>query len=226
GRPRATAAPRLTNIPRLIADTDETTPRETVGRLKAAASAPPIPNAPSAPSAPTTKKTGAPHIHKTLPPDTLVLPALPESSELSDQDGDPGASGGHIRRRRRSTARPVRPEDTAVVARQTLILNALEIVREDAEVVAAEVTAEVTAQIPAIREPDGMVIVDADPLLPASRTPVTLVPAGALAPTPLWLQPRRQQPRSLTAGFVTCLITLGLILGVLGAVSPLGSAMA
>ena len=220
GRPRATAGPRLTNIPHLVADTDETTtPRQSLGRLKAAASAPPIPNT-------STKKTGAPRIHKTLPPETLVLPALPELPDASDPNGEPGASGGHIRRRRRSTARPVRPEDTAVVARQTLILNALEIVREDAEVVVAEVTAEVTAQVPAIHEPDEMVIVDADPLLPASRTPVTLVPAGALAPTPLWLQPRRKQPRSLTAGFVTCLITLGLILGVLGAVSPLGSAMA
>ena len=220
GRPRNTAAPRLTNIPRRVADTDETTtPRQTAGRLKAASSAPPLPNAP----AETAKKTGAPRIHKTLPPDTLVLPALPESAEGANES-NPGASGGHIRGRRRSTARPVRPEDTAVVARQTLILSALEIVREDAEVVTAEVTAEVTTQVPAIREPGEMVIVDADPLAP--HPPVTLVPAGELAPTPLWLQPRRQQPRSLVAGFVTCLITLGLILGVLGAVSPLGNVMA
>ncbi len=227
GRPRATAGPRLTNIPRLIAGTEEggTTPRQTAGRLKTAASAPPILNAPDAP----TKKTGVPRIHKTLPPETLVLPALSESSGAPGPESDPDASGSHIRRRRRSTARPVRPEDTAVVARQTLILNALEIVREDAEVVVAEVTAEVTAQVPAIREPDEMVIVDADPMLPAPpapRTSITLVPAGELAPTPVWLQPRRQQPRSLVAGFVTCLITLGLILGVLGSVSPLGSVMA
>jgi surface antigen len=214
GRPRNTAAPRLTHIPRRVADTANTD--ATAGRLKAASYAPPIPNAPA-------KKTGAPRIHKTLPPETLVLPALPESAEGANESS-PGSSGDHIRGRRRSTARPVRPEDTAVVARQTLILNALEIVREDAEIVTAEVTAEVTAQVPAIREPDEMVIVDAEPLAPRAR--VTLVPAGELIPTPPWLQPRRQQPRSLVAGFVTCLITLGLILGVLGAVSPLGNAMA
>ena len=225
--PRNTAAPRLTNIPRLVGDPGAT--NETVGRLKAAASAPPLPNAPTKANP---KKTGAPgasapRTRKTLPPETLVLPALPEptdTSDTTDPESDPGASGGHIRRRRRSTARPVRPEDTAVVARQTLILNALEIVREDAEVATSQVTAQITAQVPAIREPDEMVIVDADPPLPRPR--VTLVPAGEIAPTPPWLQPRRQQPRNLTAGFVTCLITLGLILGVLGAVSPLGNVMA
>ena len=215
GGPRNTAAPRLTNIPRSVADTDEK-----AGRFRAASSAPPVPNAP-------TKKTGAPRIHKTLPPETLVLPAPPDSPgsiDASNPKSDPSASGGHIRGRRRTTARPVRPEDTAVVARQTLILNALEIVREDAEVATAEVTAQVTAQVPAIREPGEMVIVDADPPT-LSRTPVTLVPAGALAPTPLWLQPRRQ-PRSMVVGFVTCLITLGLVLGVLQSVSPLNNAMA
>ena len=95
GRPRATAGPRLTNIPRIVADTDETTLQQTAGRLNAATSAPPIPNALDAP----TKKTGAPRIGKTLPPETLVLPALSESSEAPGPESDPGASGGHIRGR-------------------------------------------------------------------------------------------------------------------------------
>lgn len=223
-QPRATAAPRFTGAPRLIGDTGETAtiPRQSNGRLKTASAPPEAPHAPTKMTGKTTgkntgKNTGktgtptagasSPRIRKTLPPETIILPALPDST---DPDGDADSSDSQVRRRRRSTARPVRPEDTELVARQTLILNALEIVGEDAR--------EATAQVPALRNPTDMVIVDADP---QPRTPVTVVPAGALAPTPVWLQPRRKGQRSLVAGFVTCLITLGLVLGVLVEASPL-----
>ena len=126
--------------------------------------------------------------------------------------GDPGSSGGQIRRRRTSTARPVRQEDTALVTQQTLIMNALEIVIEDARVA--------TAEVPALRDPADMALVDADT---APRIPVTVVPAGAMAPTPIWLRTRRSGQRSLLAGFVACLITLGLIFGVLLVANPLGA---
>lgn len=216
---RNTAAPRLTNIPRLTSDTGDTgatasAPRQTNGVLKTASAAAPAPNAP-------TKKTGtpagtsSPRMRKTLPPETVILPALsdaPDTSDTSDANDDPANSSGQMRRRRTSTARPVRPEDTALVARQTKILSALEVVIEDARVA--------TEQVPAVREPTDMMVVDAD-LEP--RVPVTIVPAGALAPTPAWLLPRRQGDRSLIAGFVICLMTLGLILGVLLENNPLGT---
>lgn len=212
-RGRLTAAPRLTNAPRLIGDTGISTsiPRHTSGTLQAASAAPEAPRAPT-----NARTTGSPagssssRMRKTLPPETVVLPALPESADLN---GDPDSSGSRIRRRRTSTARPVRPEDSALVERQTMIMQALEIVREDARIA--------TGQLPAIRESAEMVIVDADP---APRAPVTVVPAGAIAPTPEWLRPRRTSQRGLVAGFVTCLITLGLILGVLQAASPLSMA--
>lgn len=203
--PRNTAAPRDIRPPHLKGDKGKTTiiPRQSSGVLKTA-SAPP--EAPHAPLADTPAGAVSSQMRKTLPPETIVLPAL------SDADGNPNGSGGQIRRRRTSTARPVRPEDTALVARQTLILNALEIVSEDERVA--------TGEVPAVRELTDMVIVDADPM---PRAPVTVVPAGELAPTPLWLQPRRPGKRSLVAGIVSCVITLGLILGVLQAASPLGA---
>jgi len=174
--------------------------------------------APEAPHAPT-KQTGAPagtsapHLRMTLPPETIILPGLPDDEpNSSGVSGFSSISSAQTRRRRRTTARPVRPEDTALVARQTMILNALEVVIEDARVA--------TGHLPAVRQPGDMVIVDADP---APRAPVTVVPAGVLTPTPVWLQPRRQGQRSLIAGFVTCLMTLGLVLGVLLEANPLGT---
>jgi CHAP domain-containing protein len=224
-RTRNTAAPRLTNIPRLTSDTADTghtgtgatasVPRPTNGVLKTASAAPSAPNAP-------TKKTGTPagasssRMRKTAPPETIILPALsetPDAHNPSDAHDDPASSSGQIRRRRTSTARPVRPEDTELVARQTKILSALEVVIEDVRVA--------TEQAPVVREPNDMVVVDADP---EPHVPVTIVPAGALAPTPIWLQPSRRGNRSLVAGFVICLITLGLVLGVLLENNPLGVA--
>ena len=73
---------------------------------------------------------------------------------------------------------------------QTISSNALEAVIEDAHVAAD--------QAPAVYLPTDMAAVDTDP---TSRLPVTVVPAGALAPTPTWLQPRRHGRRSLVAGF-------------------------
>jgi surface antigen len=100
-----------------------------------------------------------------------------------------------------------------LVTRQTMILNALEAVIEDARVAAD--------QAPTVYLPTDMAAVDADP---TSRLPVTVVPAGALAPTPTWLQPRRHGRRSLVAGFVVCLMTLALVVGVLAEANPLASA--
>lgn len=145
-----------------------------------------------------------------LPSETIVLPT--QADPPRDPDG-PGNQSGTIRRRRTSTARPVRPEDTALVTRQTVILNALEIVGEDARIA--------TGQVPALRDPTDVIAIEANP---EPRTPVTVVPAGALAPTPVWLQPRRRGQRSLTAGIVSCLITLGFIVGVLAAANPLAQA--
>jgi surface antigen len=146
--------------------------------------------------------------------DTIIIPALadddPTSSGISDM---PGVYSGSSRRRRRTTARPVRPEDTTLVNRQTMILTALEAVIEDARVAAD--------QAPTVYLPTDMAVVDADP---TSRLPVTVVPAGALAPIPTWLQPRRRRRRSLVAGFVVCLMTLALVVGVLVEANPLASA--
>jgi surface antigen len=108
----------------------------------------------------------------------------------------------------------VRPEDITLVTRQTMILNALEVVIEDARIAAD--------QAPTVYLSTDMAIVDADPT--TSRMPVTVVPAGALAPTPTWLQPRRRGRRSLVAGFVVCLMTLALVVGVLVEANPLASA--
>jgi hypothetical protein len=107
----------------------------------------------------------------------------------------------------------VRPEDTTLVNRQTMILNALEAVIEDARVAAD--------QAPTVYLPTDLAVVDADTM---PRVPVTIVPAGVLAPTPVWLQPRRRGRRSLVAGFVVCLMTLALVVGVLVQVNPLASA--
>ncbi|HET8908458.1 MAG TPA: CHAP domain-containing protein [Ktedonobacterales bacterium] len=213
-----TSSPRVTNLIPQVRPADEqpavTRPRQSKGVLKTASAAPPAPNAPmktktQTGKSETTAGSSSPRTRKPLTPETITLPAV------TDPDGDPNGSGSQTRprQRRTSTARPVRPEDTALVARQTLIMNALEIVGEDARLV--------TGEMPALREPTDMVIVDADH---AERSPVTVVPAGTLAPTPLWLQPRRQGDRTLLAGMLSCLMTLGIILGVLQAASPIGSA--
>ena len=211
GQPRRSTAPGLTNIPRLTSDTETpiSRPRQTNGRLRAASAAPEAPYAP-------TKQPGMPGSWMDTTPtsDTIIIPTLanddPTSSGISDISG---VYGEPNRRRRRTTARPVRPEDTTLVNRQTMILNALEVVIEDARVAAD--------QAPTVYLPTDLAVVDADP---TSRMPVTVVPAGALAPTPVWLQPRRRGRRSLVAGFVVCLMTLALVVGVLVEANPLASA--
>jgi surface antigen len=207
-QPRRSSAPRLTNIPRLTSDTEPpiSRPRQTNGSLRAASAAPEAPYAP-------TKKPGpsTPWMETTPTSDTIIIPALADDGSTS-----PTGSGVYAepnRRRRRTTARPVRPEDTTLVNRQTMILNALEAVIEDARVAAD--------QAPTVYLPTDLEVVDDDP---TSRLPVTVVPAGALAPTPIWLQPRRRGQRSLVAGFVVCLMTLALVVGVLVQVNPLASA--
>jgi len=150
----------------------------------------------------------------TLPPDTFIMPAHPDDGPASSGiSGMSGVYGGPNRRRRPSTARPVRPEDTTLVTRQTMILNALEAVIEDARVA--------TDQAPTVYLPTDMAVMDDDTM---PRMPVTVVPAGKLAPTPIWLQPRRRGRRSLVAGFVVCLMTLALVVGVLAETNPLASA--
>jgi surface antigen len=231
-QPRATAAPRNFGPPRLQPISGEaiTLPPQATGVLKSASAPPEAPSAPTkvtkasgeTRAVKTPRMTGAPAgssatgVRKTMPPpkivpETVVLPALDETSDNHDDHGD--NEDGQARRRRRTTARPVRPEDTALVARQTLILNALEVVSEDARIA--------TSEVPAVRPSHEMDVVDAD-IEP--RTPVTVVPAGALAPTPEWMEPRYREPRSIIAGVATCLITIALVLGALQAASPLSVA--
>lgn len=210
-QPRRSTAPGLANIPRLTRDTETpiSRPRQTNGGLRAASAAPEAPYAP-------TKQPGtpAPWMDTTPTSDTIIIPALADDDPTSSGISDISAVYGEPnRRRRRITARPVRPEDTTLVNRQTMILNALEAVIEDARVAAD--------QAPTVYLPTDMAVVDADP---TSRLPVTVVPAGALAPTPTWLQPRRRGQRSLVAGFVVCLMTLALVVGVLVEANPLASA--
>ena len=199
-------------MPRLTRDTETpiSGPRQTNGGLRAASAVPEAPHAPTKPFG-----SSAPWMDTTPTSDTIIIPALadddPASSGIS---GISGAYSGSDRRRRRTTARPVRPEDITLVTRQTMILNALEVVIEDARIAAD--------QAPTVYLSTDMAIVDADPT--TSRMPVTVVPAGALAPTPTWLQPRRRGRRSLVAGFVVCLMTLALVVGVLVEANPLASA--
>lgn len=78
----------------------------------------------------------------------------------------------------------------------------------------------VTGEIEAMRETG---IIPAFGAAQAAHAPVTVVPR-ALAPVPLWAMPKRQKPRSLAASGVIFLLTVGVVLGVLQAATPIGQA--
>jgi surface antigen len=118
-------------------------------------------------------------------------------------------------RRRITSARPIRPEDRAMVTATTQMLQALEVVQEDAIAAAGD--------LPALL---GETAVAPFEEAPTSVVPVTVVPA-TLAPPPAWLTPPpRRRRRSLVSGVLTCAVALGLLLGVLQAVAPIGAAPA
>ncbi|HEV8194628.1 MAG TPA: CHAP domain-containing protein [Ktedonobacterales bacterium] len=118
-------------------------------------------------------------------------------------------------RRRITSARPVRAEDKALVAATTQMLRAIEVVQDDA--------IDATNRLPALHE-DVSVVPFEEP--ETAVVPVTVVPA-TLAPAPAWLthRPRRRR-RSLVSGVLTGVMALGLLLGVLQTVSPIGAAPA
>lgn len=95
------------------------------------------------------------------------------------------------------------------------MLQAIEVVQDDA--------IEATNTLPALQ--DDMSIMSFEESETA-LVPVTVVP-GTLVPPPAWLTPRpRRRRRSLVSSALTFVIALGLILGVLQAVSPIGAAPA
>ena len=91
-------SPTNSAVPRLTADTGETTtiPRQT-NACSDRIGGPPAPNAPTR-ARRAADGVSSPHMRVTLP---------------HEIHGDPGSSGGQMRRRRTSTARPVRQEDSA-----------------------------------------------------------------------------------------------------------------
>ena len=131
-------------------------------------------------------------------------------------DGD-GTRTSSTSRRRITSARPVRAEDRALVAATTQMLQAIEVVQDDA------VEAEATHNLPVVREDTSVVPFEVPQ---TENVSVTVVP-GTLAPAPAWLTHRpRHRRRSVISGALTCIIALGLILGVLETVSPISASPA
>src|SRR5690242_6789738 len=152
-QPRRSTAPGPANIARLTRDTETpiSRPRQTNGGLRAASAAPEAPYAPTKPSG-----SSAPWMDTTPTSDTIIIPTQSDDGPtIPGISGRSGVYGGPNRRRRPSTARPVRPEDTTLVTRQTMILNALEAVIEDARVAAD--------QAPTVYLPTDLAAVDDEP---------------------------------------------------------------
>ena len=95
------------------------------------------------------------------------------------------------------------------------MLQAIEVVQDDAM--------EATNNLPVVQG-DMSILPFEEPQ--TAVVPVTVVP-GTLAPAPAWLTHRpRHRRRSFVSGALTCVIALGLILGVLETVSPIGASPA
>src|SRR5262249_24101826 len=103
--------------------------------------------------------------------------------------------------------------DRALVVATTQVLQSIEVVQDDATAA--------TSNLPALQDEVSVLTLEE---AETAVVPVTVVPA-TLAPTRAWLAPRpRHRRRSLVSGVVTCVITLGIILGVLQSVSPISAA--
>lgn len=141
------------------------------------------------------KPTGAPRTTRAVPAidrTTLKVPALPPTHERG------GVSEHTGLRRITQAARPIRPEDTALVEKTTQVLRAIQIV-------------EPVEALPALLEPEDV-----------ERGPVTVVPRTQEVPV-VWTPqpPLPQRHRSLRSRAVFWALAVLVVAGVITAISPL-----